>query len=60
MNNDSGAPTNGTSGSRDAVIKVENISRWFGNMVSVSDVSFEIKPGITGLLGPNARVRRRY
>ncbi len=53
MNNDSGAPTNGTSGSRDAVIKVENISRWFGNMVSVSDVSFEIKPGITGLLGPN-------
>ena len=53
MNNDSGAPTNGTAGSRDAVIKVENISRWFGNMVSVSDVSFEIKPGITGLLGPN-------
>ena len=36
-----------------AVIKVEGVSRWFGNVVSVSDVSFEIKPGITGLLGPN-------
>jgi ABC-2 type transport system ATP-binding protein len=35
------------------VIRVENVSRWFGNVVSVSDVSFDIKPGITGLLGPN-------
>ena len=37
----------------ETVIRVENVSRWFGNVVSVSDVSFEIKPGITGLLGPN-------
>jgi len=35
------------------VIKVENVSRWFGSVVAVSDVSFEISPGITGLLGPN-------
>ncbi len=35
------------------VIQVERVSRWFGNVVSVSDVSFEIRPGITGLLGPN-------
>ena len=35
------------------VIKVENVSRWFGSVVAVSDVSFEITPGITGLLGPN-------
>ena len=35
------------------VIQVSNVSRWFGNVVSVSDVSFDIKPGITGLLGPN-------
>ncbi len=53
MTNTSDVPTNGASGSQDAVIKVENVSRWFGNVVSVSDVSFEIKPGITGLLGPN-------
>ena len=35
------------------VIKVDHVTRWFGNVVSVSDVSFEIRPGITGLLGPN-------
>lgn len=44
---------NGLMGDPEAVIRVENVSRWFGNVVSVSDVSFEIKPGITGLLGPN-------
>ena len=36
-----------------AVIKVDGVSRWFGSVVAVSDVSFEIMPGITGLLGPN-------
>ncbi len=35
------------------VIRVEGVSRWFGSVVSVSDVSFEVYPGITGLLGPN-------
>ncbi len=34
-------------------IRVEGVSRWFGSVVAVSDVSFEIRPGITGLLGPN-------
>ncbi len=38
---------------REPVIKVEGVSRWFGHVVSVSDVSFEVFPGITGLLGPN-------
>ena len=37
----------------DAVIKVDHVSRWFGNVVSVSEVKFDIRPGITGLLGPN-------
>ncbi len=35
------------------VIRVEGVSRWFGSVVAVSEVSFEITPGITGLLGPN-------
>ena len=35
------------------VIRVDRVSRWFGSVVAVSDVSFEIRPGITGLLGPN-------
>ena len=34
-------------------IKLENTSRWFGNLVAVSDISFSVGPGITGLLGPN-------
>ena len=35
------------------VIRVDGVSRWFGDVVAVSDVSFDIFPGITGLLGPN-------
>ncbi len=35
------------------VIKVDQVSRWFGSVVAVSDVTFDIMPGITGLLGPN-------
>src|SRR5688500_18533566 len=35
------------------VIKVDGVSRWFGSVVAVSDVSFEVLPGVTGLLGPN-------
>jgi len=46
----SSAATNGASG---AVIRVNGVSRWFGSVVAVSDVSFDVKPGITGLLGPN-------
>lgn len=36
-----------------AVIRVEGVSRWFGSVVAVSDVTFDVMPGITGLLGPN-------
>lgn len=32
---------------------VDHVSRWYGDVVSVSDVSFSVGPGITGLLGPN-------
>jgi ABC-2 type transport system ATP-binding protein len=37
----------------EAVIRVEGVSRWFGSVVAVSDVTFDVMPGITGLLGPN-------
>ncbi len=30
------------------VISVDRVSRWFGSVVAVSDVTFDIKPGITG------------
>jgi ABC-2 type transport system ATP-binding protein len=34
-------------------IAAENVSKWFGPLVAVSDVTFEIGPGVTALLGPN-------
>ena len=38
---------------RTPVIRVDGVSRWFGSVVAVSEISFDIMPGITGLLGPN-------
>jgi ABC-2 type transport system ATP-binding protein len=35
------------------IIRVDAVSRWFGSVVAVSDVTFDVTPGITGLLGPN-------
>jgi ABC-2 type transport system ATP-binding protein len=34
-------------------VSAEGVSKWFGPLVAVSDVSFEIGPGVTALLGPN-------
>ena len=36
-----------------AVIEVQKLSRWYGNVLGLSDVTLQIEPGITGLLGPN-------
>jgi len=36
-----------------SVISVKNVSKWYGQVVAVSDVSFELEPGVIGLLGPN-------
>jgi ABC-2 type transport system ATP-binding protein len=35
------------------IIRVDAVSRWFGSVVAVSDITFDVTPGITGLLGPN-------
>jgi ABC-2 type transport system ATP-binding protein len=34
-------------------IQVDHVSRWYGNVVAVNDVSFALGAGVTGLLGPN-------
>lgn len=34
-------------------IQFEEVSAWFGDIVALSDVSFNIGAGVTGLLGPN-------
>jgi ABC-2 type transport system ATP-binding protein len=36
-----------------ATVEVEAVSRWYGNVVAVNDISFTLAPGITALLGPN-------
>jgi len=34
-------------------IELETVSKWYGDIVAVSEVSFGVGPGVTGLLGPN-------
>jgi ABC-2 type transport system ATP-binding protein len=34
-------------------LEVDHVSRWYGNVVAVNDISFGLGPGVTGLLGPN-------
>jgi ABC-2 type transport system ATP-binding protein len=41
------------TGASAPVIRLAGVSRWFGSVVAVSDVTFDVTPGITGLLGPN-------
>ncbi|GAA2621172.1 ABC transporter ATP-binding protein [Paractinoplanes durhamensis] len=36
-----------------SVVELENVSRWYGNVVAVNDISMTLQPGVTGLLGPN-------
>ena len=40
-------------GPDDGLIVVDEVSKFFGNVVAVSDVSFSVGPGVTALLGPN-------
>jgi ABC-2 type transport system ATP-binding protein len=36
-----------------AMVAVTNVTKAFGDVVAVSDVSFSVGPGVTALLGPN-------
>ena len=40
------------------MIEVSNVSRWYGNVVAINDISMSIGPGVTGLLGPNGAGNR--
>ncbi len=35
------------------VVAAEHLSKWYGQVIGLNDVSVEVGPGITGLLGPN-------
>ncbi len=34
-------------------IELTHVSRWYGNVVAINDITMTIGPGVTGLLGPN-------
>jgi ABC-2 type transport system ATP-binding protein len=34
-------------------VELQNVTRWYGNVVAVNDITMTIGPGVTGLLGPN-------
>ena len=36
-----------------AAVELQDVSRWYGDVVAVNDISFVLRPGVTGLLGPN-------
>ncbi|MEH1101336.1 ABC transporter ATP-binding protein [Micromonospora sp. CPCC 205561] len=36
-----------------STLDLDGVSRWYGNVVAVNDVSMSLGPGVTGLLGPN-------
>ena len=36
-----------------SAIELRGVSRWYGNVVAVNDITMSIGPGVTGLLGPN-------
>jgi ABC-2 type transport system ATP-binding protein len=41
------------SGSAEVSVELSGVSKWFGDIVAVSDVSLSFRPGVTALLGPN-------
>ncbi|HEX5475962.1 MAG TPA: ATP-binding cassette domain-containing protein [Vicinamibacterales bacterium] len=36
-----------------SVISANHVSKWYGQVIGLNDVSVNVPPGITGLLGPN-------
>jgi len=35
------------------MVELAGVSRWYGNVVAVNDITLTVGPGVTGLLGPN-------
>jgi ABC-2 type transport system ATP-binding protein len=36
-----------------SVVAAEHLSKWYGQVIGLNDVTLRVQPGITGLLGPN-------
>jgi ABC-type multidrug transport system, ATPase component len=47
------APAQAAERPAPALVELKQVSRWYGDVVAVNDVTMTIGPGVTGLLGPN-------
>jgi ABC-2 type transport system ATP-binding protein len=36
-----------------SIVTADHVSKWYGQVIGVNDISVSVPPGITGLLGPN-------
>jgi ABC-2 type transport system ATP-binding protein len=36
-----------------AIVSADHVSKWYGQVIGLNDVSVSVPPGVTGLLGPN-------
>jgi ABC-2 type transport system ATP-binding protein len=36
-----------------SAVELRGVSKWYGNVVAVNDITMTLGPGVTGLLGPN-------
>jgi ABC-2 type transport system ATP-binding protein len=39
--------------SANAIVEFRGVSKWYGNVIGVNNLTFRVPPGVTGLLGPN-------
>ena len=42
------------------IISTEHLSKWYGQVSGLNDVSVSVPAGITGLLGPNGAGRSTF
>ena len=45
--------TGATSTGPRPVVEADHLSKWYGQVIGINDVSVSVPPGVTGLLGPN-------
>ena len=50
---ESGTPVASGSSPTLPVVTAEHVSKWYGQVIGLNDVSVSVPPGVTGLLGPN-------
>lgn len=41
------------NGSAAPILQFDRVSKWYGPVIGLNEVSFHLEPGITGLVGPN-------